>query len=328
MNSGSLNRNQICGGYYDQKILKTRKGTLTFPCYIPVTTFGDKYPLDNLIRPYLPRLAQAVMVSHFYARQMKEDETAIRIPMLVDSGGFVSLFADAKVRETGGLGVIELERDGQLQVTNPQDVLEFQEKVADIAFTLDFPIPPGTETNEASSRLKLTVANALWAIKNRRRRDMPLYACVQGFDAASARECVQAYKGARFDGLAIGGLVPRSGDRKLVQEIVEAVRNEDDSIPLHVFGLGSPDMVELLYSMGVDSVDSSSYVRLAAEGRSWSSSEKVIDPSPTGRLSLALSNLAYAAQTTLPLSATRLIFTGMHKAEARGSSAHQGGINR
>jgi hypothetical protein len=36
------------------RTLSTRAGTIKFPAYIPVTTFGNKYQLDNLIRPYLP----------------------------------------------------------------------------------------------------------------------------------------------------------------------------------------------------------------------------------------------------------------------------------
>jgi tRNA-guanine family transglycosylase len=143
----------------------------------------------------------------------------------------------------------------------------------------------------------------------RRRRDLPLYVCVQAWDRESARECAKAYAGAGFDGIAIGGLVPRARDTKLVQEIVETVREECNELPLHVFGLGKPEMVKSLYDLGVDSVDSSSYIKLAADGRLWSSPEEMRFPSTHCRLHLALCNLAYATQKTLPLSATELIFS-------------------
>ena len=55
----------------ETRTLATRHGVIRFPAYIPVTTFGKKYPLDELIRPFLPRLAQAAMVSYYYARQME-----------------------------------------------------------------------------------------------------------------------------------------------------------------------------------------------------------------------------------------------------------------
>ena len=292
----------------EKRELVTRSGAIPFPAYIPVTTFGAKYPLDNMIRPYLPRLASAVMVSHYYAKQMKKGERP-RIPMLVDSGGFASLFSNAKVKKVNGLGVIELDKDENIEVTTPYEVLEFQEEVADVAFTLDFPIPPATDKKEAHKRLDLTISNAHWALENRRRRDLPLYACVQAWDKESARECAKAFANSGFDGIAIGGLIPRASNADLVNKIVESVRAEVGDLPLHVFGLGKPETVEALYKMGVDSVDSSAYVRLAADGKLWGSQGQLKNPSPTIRLHLALSNLAYATGCTLPLSANRLQFT-------------------
>jgi queuine/archaeosine tRNA-ribosyltransferase len=289
-----------------QRSLATRRGTIRFPAYIPVTTYGGKYPLDDLLRPYLPRLAPAVMVSHYYARRM---DSPPRVPLWVDSGGFVSLREGARVLEQGRLGMIEVQEEAGPVVLHPREVLDLQEEIADVAFTLDFPVPPGTEPSEARRRLELTIANAEWARDNRRRRDLPLYACVQGWDVESARECARAYATAGFEGAAVGGLVPRVRDRKLVLSMVEAVRQEIGDLPLHVFGLGKPDMVEDLFGAGVDSVDSSAYVQLAAEGRLWSDSTLTIpDPSPTDRLHLALCNLAYATGKTLPLSAAKLAF--------------------
>jgi len=75
--------------------LKTAHGTIRLPAFVPVTTFGKKYPLDDLVRPYLPRLASAAMVSFHYARQMKERPS---LPLFIDSGGFASLFENATVR--------------------------------------------------------------------------------------------------------------------------------------------------------------------------------------------------------------------------------------
>jgi len=190
------------------------------------------------------------MVSFHYARQMKDPP---RLPLLVDSGGFVSLFAGARVVHSGELGTIEIERNSDKETIHPWDVLELQEKVADVAFTLDFPIRPGTDTNEAHRRLELTISNAHWALANRRRKDLPLFACVQAWNTASARECARAYADEPFDGVAIGGLVPRAHDPALVLAIVEAVREEIGDRPLHAFGLGKPELVSTLFGAGVDS---------------------------------------------------------------------------
>ncbi|MEZ5583619.1 MAG: tRNA-guanine transglycosylase [Candidatus Competibacteraceae bacterium] len=288
------------------RALATRCGPIRFPAYIPVTTFGERYPLDKLIQPYLPRLAQAVMVSYHYAQKM---DRRLGLPLMVDSGGFVSLFRGCKVKRSGRLGEVVVEREGRREILSPAKVLDFQEQVADVAFTLDFPIPPGTSTREAKKRFNLTLNNAHWALENRRRRDLPLYGVVQAWDPESARACARVYGNSAFEGVAIGGLVPRARNRTIVLDIVEAVRQEIGDKPLHVFGLGQPDLVADLHRAGVDSVDSSAYVKLAAEGRVWRGAGAVLaDPTPLERLHLALCNLATASGRALPLSTYPLAF--------------------
>ena len=49
-------------------------------------------------------------------------------------------------------------------------------------------------------------------------------------------------------------------------------------LPVHVFGLGHPEVVRWLFGLGVWSVDSSSYVRQAVGGRYWDvEAKKYID---------------------------------------------------
>jgi helicase len=279
--------------------LATPSGRIEFPAYIPVTTFGDRYPLDKLIQPYLPRLAKAVMVSLHYAKQMKQRP---RLPMLIDSGGFAALFEGSVIHEENNLGILETNLNAQQERLNPLEVLEFQEEHADVAFTLDFPIPPGTEAYEAHRRRDLSMANAIWAIENRRRKEMRLYACIQAWDESSAAKCAAELAKKPFDGFAIGGLVPRARSKELIESIVSAVLTEIDGRPLHVFGLGKPETTQTLFSMGVDSVDSSSYVKLAADGKSWSHpNSQLSDPSTPELLHLAIANLATACSTTLAL---------------------------
>ncbi|HEV7373539.1 MAG TPA: tRNA-guanine transglycosylase [Pyrinomonadaceae bacterium] len=302
------------------RYLQTRGGIIRFPAYVPVTTFGEKYLLDKLIQPYLLRLAQCVMVSFHFARQMKEP---LRLPLMVDSGGFASLFEGARIVKNGSLGILRVRQEHGVETIHPRDVLELQERIADVAFTLDFPIPPGTEAKEAQRRQRLTIANAHWALVNRRRRDLPVFACVQAWDERSALACAREYKSAGFDGVAIGGLVPRARDLATVRSIVEAVRTEIGELPLHVFGLGKPEMTEMLFRAGVDSIDSSSYVKLAADGRLWSNPDyRISEPTPSDRLHLALCNLATATGRTLPLSAASVVFATHSLSFRADTTAH------
>ena len=67
----------------------TAHGTINFPTFMPVTTFGDKYPLDRMIQPYLKRTSQCLMVSHYYAQEMKKRPnigSPDLIPALIQAG--------------------------------------------------------------------------------------------------------------------------------------------------------------------------------------------------------------------------------------------------
>ena len=283
------------------KELQTKRGCVKFPAYIPVTTYGNQYPLDNLIRPYIPRLAQAIMVSWAYAPN-KIDE--IHLPLFLDSGGFACLFDGAEIEKRGAVNVLKVPKkdsEHDIDIIHPAEVLERQEEIADVAFTLDFPIPPGFPKRQAERRRRLSIENAIWAFQNRRNSEMKLYGCIQAWDAESARQSAKEISQVGFDGVAIGGLVPRSRDNKLIDCIVSSVRNEMPNVPLHCFGLGKPETVGRLFEMGVDSIDSSSYVKLAADGRLWNQEGKVEDPTITERMTIALKNLSYATQTELPL---------------------------
>src|SRR5262245_8339592 len=87
------------------RCLDTSHGILTFPCFLPVTTFGGKYPLDDLLRPYLSRLSQGVMVSHFYAQTIQKQHRP-DLPLFIDSGGFAGLFQGSRINDYGDIVVI------------------------------------------------------------------------------------------------------------------------------------------------------------------------------------------------------------------------------
>jgi tRNA-guanine family transglycosylase len=294
------------------QVLITRRGKLQLPAFFPVTTFGNKYPLDRLIRPYLPRLCQGVLVSYHYASNL--DENPIEhpgVPLFIDSGGFALLFNGSKLSKHNG--TFGITTHGGDSIT-PDQVLERQMRHAEIGATLDFPIPPDYESKrERNRRFKATLTNAEWALCNNRRSDLYLYASLQCWDADSAREAARVYAQMRhhtrsFAGIAIGGMVPRLRDLHYMRNVIEAVRAEWTG-PIHVFGVGSPIMVRNCLIWGANSTDSSSYVKYAADGRSLNPRMPKVPEAqltPLGRMQLALRNLAYLLDPLndqLPLSA-------------------------
>jgi helicase len=254
------------------RLLETAHGRLHFPAFLPVTTFGNAFPLDELVRPYLSRYSHALMVSYHYAKAMKRRPDQI---LFVDSGGFASLSDDAAIVEAEGCAAVRTKEGSTI---TPEGVLRFQERYADIGATLDFIVAPSCHPREAVRRQDATISNALWALANRRRPTLRLFASVQAWDAASAQRAMEQLGPHPFDGFALGGMVPRTKRPDLVHEIVQAIRRIETCRPLHVFGIGSPHMLPQLVELGVDSVDSSTYARAAADGtRLVSNSDRSCD---------------------------------------------------
>ena len=244
------------------KELKTPHGTVTFPTFMPVTTFGDKYPLDKLVRPYLCRMSDCLMVSYHYAQEMKKRPD---MPLFIDSGGFAGLFDGAVFIDHKDHACIQTNEG---EILDPLDVLAFQMRNADIGATLDFIIPPGLPEEECRHRQDLTVKNALYAKEHLAGSELILFASLQCWDEASARRSARLYSEAGFHGIAIGGMVPRAKDGDYIRTIVRAVREEAPCCLLHIFGIGNPGLIPGLVEAGADSFDSSSYVRQAVDASS------------------------------------------------------------
>lgn len=272
--------------------IKTRSGEVRWPAFVPVTTLTGEFSLDDLVRPFLGRVAKCALVSMHYARGAKTK--MVDVPLMLDSGGFAVLRDGSRIEEFAGLGsVVTKDDDGNEVSLSPADVLHRQEDLADIGFTLDFPVTPGMESGEAQRRMRLSLANAKWAVSNRRRRDLVLFGGVVGESpqdyVSMAKEMVEI----GVDGLAIGGMVPRAANWDVVEKIVRGVVSQAGQLPVHVFGIGKPSRIKALFELGATSCDSSSYVRAAAEGHVWGLG-KVKGPDMATKLHGALSNLTCA----------------------------------
>jgi helicase len=260
------------------RMLRTTKGAIALPTFFPVTTFGRSFEVDELVRPHLNRFCPAILASLHYARSL---EATWRRPLFIDSGGFASLMAGACIVDLGDcFGIETAKRSGKTRtVINPGEVLSLQEEMADIGATLDFIIPPSMPAEEARKRQDFTIQNALWALSQRTRSGLLLFASIQAWDVPSAQYIMRRLVTHSFDGFALGGMVPRLSNPDLILEIVNAIREIETARPLHVFGVGSPTIIRRLFEAGVDSIDSSTYVRQAVSGR-------YLDPSTGAHISI------------------------------------------
>jgi tRNA-guanine family transglycosylase len=233
--------------------IKTAHGDIKTPALLPVCalTYGvwDVFIEEKVIPPW--KLSEATLFSLEYVRNTKYEDKVIgdfhklfseKKPIFVDSGGFQSM-------KKG------IERD-------PIDVLRFQENLkADVAATFDYPVPLNVERPEYMKMLQKSIDSANLALENKEREEMLLYSCVHGF---SEKEIDWYFSklSSGFDGYAMGSLVPRKNDYKTLIEIIHSAKMHAYELgkPLHIFGVTGFPMLYALSYMGVETMDSWTYL--------------------------------------------------------------------
>lgn len=230
--------------------------------FLPVTTYGDKFPLDDLIRPFLFRFAPMALVSYPYGQMLP---TQAELPLFLDSGGFAGALPGAVYEHRGDHFVL---RTPEGLLIEPMSLLNRAESHPQIGVlaTLDAFISPKAEVEERQQRFEWTLENAAYMVQKRMQEDLFLFGSLQAWDFTSGKEGAEALVKIGVDGIAVGGMVPRAGTPEMVQ-ILEGVLAGANGLPVHVFGIGQPESVRQLFEMGVWSVDSSSYVRQAVSSR-------------------------------------------------------------
>lgn len=242
---------------YRQQTLETPSGPLRTPTLFPVRNIG-KRSSDNTpeYADTIPDLGVA-MVNARSIRQREsqwnriQDGVTLREEMGVPDDTVV--FADS-----GGFDFSNNEVD-----TTPERTLETQQGIgADLLGTIDIPILRDNRDAENQRRIEKSTEYALKA-SEQHDSDGLLIASVHGHDPETIRNTLQYLeKNGDFDGYALGSMVPIRTDYKKVTKLVLAARQATDK-HLHVYGLGGIVYQPLLLYLGVDSFDSSAFIRSA-----------------------------------------------------------------
>ena len=244
-----------------------------------------KYLLKDVMKHNVPILSQVLhfldfnltgnTIGYWREKSMRERYLAPNgpydAPMFLDSGGFKLLY-------NAGLSLSEF---GIHKETEADDILDFQLGLGgDIVASLDYPLPPGLVRSEAEIRMDRSLQNAFRVAERLAEMDNPpyLYICCHG----QSREDIQNYVTQVFErlaevpsfGLAVGSLVPLRGEND--SEVLSRICGVLDAIPesareqtpIHAFGV-SGNLTPILAYLGVDSLDSTSYIQ-AARSQSYS----------------------------------------------------------
>lgn len=242
---------------YRQRTLDLPHGKLDTPVLFPVRNIG-KRSSDNT-----PAYVGAI--PEFSSAMINARAIRNREPMWNRLTNGVTLREEMGVPEdtivfadSGGFDFSSKEVD-----TTPEETLDTQQRLeADIYGTVDIPLSRENRAAENQRRIDQSIKHAVEA-SDRYSGGALLVASVHGYDPEIIRNSIRYLeKNGDFDGYALGSMVPIRTDYKKVTKLIIAARNATDK-HLHVYGLGGLVYQPLLLYLGVDSFDSSAFIRSA-----------------------------------------------------------------
>ena len=143
----------------------------------------------------------------------------------------------------------------------------------------DHIVTPDMDDSTAETRLEFTRRHAadFLDLSSSGRKVTPV-AVIHGRTTEERKRQYDDFVQMGYEYVALGGMVPLSGKRDLVLEIIAGIddpenpiiredsilaRSVRDGVKIHIFGLNSPDWIRWWYRLGIDSFDGS---KLSTEG--------------------------------------------------------------
>jgi len=262
-------------------VLRTSHGEIETPVFMPVGTLatvkslspedltacGAQIVLSNTYHLYLRPGCDVISQFSGLHRFMNWDR-----PILTDSGGF-QIFSLARLRQITEEGAeFQSHLDGSRHMLTPEKSIEIQLCLnADIIMCLDQCIAFPSTRDETVSALNLTNR---WASRCRDffqsepRENNALFGIVQGgmeldLRAVSAQSLVEM----DFSGYAIGGLSVGEPAELMLAMANAAIAHLPEFRPRYVMGVGTPENLVDMVSLGVDMFDCVLPTRNARNGQ-------------------------------------------------------------
>ena len=265
-------------------ILKTRRGEIRTPVFMPV---GTQATVKAMSPDELKSLDAQVILGNTYHLHVRPGEKLIAglgglhrfmswdRPILTDSGGF-QVFSLAKLRKITEEGVhFQNHLDGTPTFIGPETSMEIQRDLgSDIVMAFD-ECPPHPCTQEAASKsLDLTLRWARrckdwWSSQPAPSRPL-VFGITQGSGYPDLREkSARALVEIGFDGYAIGGVSVGEPEEEMFRAIESAVPFLPADHARYAMGLGTPPQIIEMIARGVDMFDCVLPTRLARNGTAF-----------------------------------------------------------
>jgi queuine tRNA-ribosyltransferase len=258
--------------------LKTRRGTLDTPVFMPVGTAGTVKAVDPR---ELSEFGYGIVLGNTYHLMLRPGVEVITAhgglhrfmgwdgAILTDSGGF-QVFSLAPLRELSGDGVIFRSHiDGSRHELTPERAVEIQEALdADIMMVLDECSPYDAGKAHHQKACERTTRWAERCLAARTGSGGALFGIVQGGVFEELRlDHLQAIAAMPFDGLALGGLSVGEGSERMLETISAVGPRMPASRPRYLMGVGLPQDIIRAVLWGMDMFDCVVPTRNARNGQ-------------------------------------------------------------
>jgi len=252
-------------------VIRTARGALGTPCFMPV---GTKGAVRTLSSADLEDLGVPIVLGNTYHLMLKPGAEVIGAlgglhsfedwsgHLLTDSGGYqiFSLDPGGNVRLDDDGVTFRSTYDGDTHRLTPESAVEIQTTLgSDIQMVLDVcaPLPsPSTTLRLAVDRTAAWAGRARKAFLAQERPDLSQLGIVQGgTDLALRVESAQATVAVGFDGYAVGGLSVGESRDEMLATLAATLAHLPDDQPRYLMGVGDPlGMLECV-ALGVDLFD-------------------------------------------------------------------------
>ncbi len=237
------------------------------PVFMPVGTQGT---VKALLPEMLENIGVSIMLSNTYHLYLRPGVDVIeklgglhrftgwKRGILTDSGGF-QVFSLKGLTTVSVSGVsFRSHIDGSLHFLTPEDVIQLQYRWgSDIAMVLDECPPYGSSLNRIAQSLNITLKWAERSIESRKLFPVnAMFGIVQGgvFEELR-REAAHRIGEMEFDGIAIGGLSVGEPTEETYRACATATEHLPEDKPRYAMGIGKPEDIIEMVSLGIDMFD-------------------------------------------------------------------------
>ena len=270
-------------------VLHTAHGPVSTPVFMPVGTLATV----KAMRPdVLRELGAEIILGNTYHLALRPGPQLIETAgglhrfmawdgaILTDSGGF-QLYSMSGRHKVGEDGVsFQSHLDGSRHFISPEDCVAIQHSFgSDVIMVLDHCLPYPSPDPLVREAMELTCRWAARSAEEHSRRpgDLALFAIQQGgFDSAMRGECSRRLADIGFDGYAVGGLSVGEPNGLLRDTAALAIQTLPPDKPHYLMGVGPPEDLLHMISLGFDMFDCVIPTRSARTGLLYTSRGKLV----------------------------------------------------